>query len=80
MIITGGLEDCLEGAITVLNKDDKKIGAQISDAFGEFKFDNLEPGSGNYKFDILHPEYTSLTVNVELGESIYTGVHTLTPR
>ena len=80
MIITGGLEDCLEGAITVLNKDGKKIGEEISDAFGEFKFDDLEPAGGAYRIDILHPEYTSLSVNVELRESIYTGVHTLTPR
>ena len=80
VITDSGLEDCLEGAIAVLNKDDKKIGEEISDAFGEFKFDNLEPAGGAYRIDILHPEYTSLSVNVELRESIYTGVHVLTPR
>ena len=80
VITNGGLEDCLEGAITVLNKDGKKIGEEISDAFGEFKFDDLEPASGTHRIDILHPEYTSLSVNVELRESIYTGVHVLKPR
>ena len=80
VITDSGLEDCLEGAIAVLNKDDKKIGEEISDAFGEFKFDNLEPAGGAYRIDILHPEYTSLSVNVELRESIYTGVHVLKPR
>ncbi|MDC0190604.1 oxidoreductase [Rhodospirillales bacterium] len=80
VITDSGLEDCLEGAIAVLNKDEKKIGEEISDAFGEFKFDDLEPASGAYRIDILHPEYTSLSVNVELRESIYTGVHALTPR
>ena len=80
VITNSGLEDCLEGAIAVLNKDGKKIGEEISDAFGEFKFDDLEPASGTHRIDILHPEYTSLSVNVELRESIYTGVHVLKPR
>ena len=80
VITNSGLEDCLEGAIAVLNKDGKKIGEEISDAFGEFKFDNLEPASGTHRIDILHPEYTSLSVNVELRESIYTGIHVLKPR
>ena len=80
VITDSGLEDCLEGAIAVLNKDDKKIGEEISDAFGEFKFDNLEPAGGAYRIDVLHPEYTSLSLNVELRESIYTGVHVLKPR
>ena len=80
VITDSGLEDCLEGAIAVLNKDEKKIGEEISDAFGEFKFDNLEPAGGAYRIDILHPEYTSLSVNLELRESIYTGVHVLKPR
>ena len=80
VITNSGLEDCLEGAITVLNKDGKKIGEEISDAFGEFKFDNLAPAGGEHRIDILHPEYTSLSVNVELRESIYTGVHVLKPR
>ena len=80
VITNSGLEDCLEGAIAVLNKDGKKIGEEISDAFGEFKFDDLEPESGAYRIDILHSEYTSLSVNVELKQSIYTGVHTMTRR
>ena len=80
VITNSGLEDCLEGAIAVLNKDGKKLGEEISDAFGEFKFDNLEPAGGAYRIDILHPEYTSLSINVELQESIYTGIHVLTPR
>jgi len=80
VITNSGLEDCLVGAIAVLNKDGKKIGEEISDAFGEFKFDDLEPASGTHRIDILHPEYTSLSVNVELRESIYTGIHVLKPR
>ena len=74
-----GVEDCLEGAIAILYKDGNKILEEISDAFGEFKIDNLEPAGGAYRIDILHPEYTSLSVNVELLESIYTGIHVLMP-
>ena len=80
VITNSGLEDCLEGAIAVLNKDGNKLYEEISDAFGEFKFDNLDPAGGVHRIDILHPEYTSLSVNVELRESIYTGVHVLKPR
>jgi len=79
-ISINGVEDCLEGAIVILNKGGNKLGEEISDVFGEFKFDGLDPNSGSYQMEILHPEYQSLSVNLDLVDSIYTGVHSLTSR
>jgi len=70
----------LEGAIAVLNKEGRKLGEEISDVFGEFKFDGLDPSSGSYQMEILHPEYKSLTIDIDLADSVYTGVHFLAPR
>jgi len=78
--VADGVEDCLEGAIAVLNKGGEKLGEAVSDTFGEFKFDSLDPNSGDYRIDILHPDFESLSINVSLEESVYTGVHTLQPR
>lgn len=78
--VADGAEDCLEGAIAVLNKGGEKLGEAVSDTFGEFKFDSLDPNSGDYRIDILHPDFESLSINVSLEESVYTGVHTLQPR
>ena len=79
-ITKNGVEDCLEGAIVVLNKEGNKLGEEISDVFGEFKFDGLDPNSGSYQMEILHSEYKSLTIDIDLADSIYSGVHVLTAR
>ena len=79
-IIQNGIEDCLEGAVTTLFKGSEKLEEEISDEFGEFKFDKLEPNSGGYRIDILHPEFVSSSIDVELKDSIYTGVHHLIQR
>jgi len=80
VVTNNGVEDCLEGAMAVLHQGGEKLGEAPSDEFGEFKFDALEPSSGAYRVEILHPEYESLSIDVELEDSIYTGVHTLTSK
>ena len=77
--VENGVEDCLENATVVLKQGDKKLNEVISDTFGEFKFDDLEPKSGAYQIEINHTDFSILSVTVELEESIYTGVHTMQP-
>ena len=47
-----GVEECVEGAEIVINKDGNEVGRATTDAFGEFKVDELEPGSGAYQLEV----------------------------
>ena len=77
MFVENDTEDCLENANIVLKKGDEKLDEVKSDTFGEFKFDGLDSNSGTYQLEISHDGFSSLSVDVELEESIYTGVHTM---
>ena len=64
----------------MLKKEDEKLDEVKSDTFGEFKFDGLDPNSGSYQLEITHDGFLGLSVEVELEESIYTGIHTMQAR
>jgi hypothetical protein len=69
-----GRDECVEGAsVTLLNSADQKIGEVISDAFGDFKFDGLDPNSGMYTVRIEHRGHETATAKVDLKESICVG-------
>ncbi len=69
-----GVDECLEKAIVTLNLDGHKLAESWSDPYGDFKFDDIAPGSGTYKIEISHPDHPSTSVEAELGESVYLGV------
>jgi Fe-S-cluster-containing dehydrogenase component len=75
-----GVEDCLEGAIVIVHKDGAKVGETVTDAFGEFKLDKLDPDSGTYDVEILHPDHQTLDLKIDLADSVYTGVHKMVAR
>ena len=68
-----GTSDCLEGALVKLTKDGTTLGEATSDNYGDFKFDKLDEGSGEYVVEISHADYAPKTVNVALGESTFLG-------
>ena len=68
-----GVEECLEDSFVSLSKDGKKIAETSTDAFGDFKIDNLEPESGSYEIEVSHPKHSSKIVSVTLGESRFIG-------
>jgi ferredoxin len=66
-----GVDECVEAAVvTLFNSANDKIDETTSDAFGDFKFDNLEQNSGIYTISITHRGHTPTTVKVDLKESI----------
>lgn len=69
-----GTVDCVEGAEVSLFKGEERIGQAVSDNYGDFKFDRLEPGSGAYRVEIAAAGRAGKTVELELGESLYLGV------
>ncbi|MEO0368466.1 MAG: 4Fe-4S dicluster domain-containing protein [Pseudomonadota bacterium] len=72
-----GVEECLEGADVKIYQGNELVGSAVSDDFGEFKVDYLEPESGAYRVEISHPDFGSNAVDVELVDSLYLGIITL---
>ncbi|MBW2412801.1 MAG: oxidoreductase, partial [Deltaproteobacteria bacterium] len=68
-----GVSDCAQGANIKLIKDSDTLDMAISDAFGDFKFDNLEENSGIYTLKIELPEHQTRTIEIDLKTSISVG-------
>ncbi len=68
-----GKVDCVEGAQVTLSKDGGKIAEAVTDTYGDFKFDKLEDGSGDYSIEIAADGHPAKTVAASLGESLYLG-------
>lgn len=69
-----GIVDCLPEARVRLQIGGKEMAATNTDIFGDFKFDGLEPSSGDYRIEISHPLYGITDATASLGEqSLYLG-------
>lgn len=66
-----GVADCIEGVAVTLLQGDARLAEQRTDAYGDYKFDNLE--SGVYTIEIARPDQGRETIEVQLGESQYLG-------
>lgn len=75
-----GSEDCVADAEIRVEQNQTLMGSAKTDSYGEFKVDKLLPNSGEYTVIIEHPLFQKLEVNAEVGQSIYLGVLTLTPK
>jgi NAD-dependent dihydropyrimidine dehydrogenase PreA subunit len=64
-----GVNECIAGAVVSLLRGSTKIYETLSDAFGDFKFDDLERNSGRYGIAFTYPGKKTKTVEVELGAS-----------
>jgi Fe-S-cluster-containing dehydrogenase component len=62
----GGIIDCLAGARVALVRDGLVIAAVDTDAFGDFKFDRLEPESGVYEIRVTHGDHRLVPVSFEM--------------
>ncbi|MFC1958093.1 4Fe-4S dicluster domain-containing protein [Chloroflexota bacterium] len=68
-------EECAAGAtVTLYKTTGDKIGECLTDNYGDFKFDNLERNSGKYKMQIAYEGHNTNTIEVDLKDSLYTGV------
>ena len=66
-----GVVDCLEAVDVALVQAGTKRAEQRTDAYGDFKFDNLDCGA--YRIEIAHPGHGKEAIEVQLGESRYLG-------
>jgi len=69
-----GVEECAAGAAVVLLRDGQEIGRSVTDTFGEFRFDGLEPNTSGYQLE-LEGQGGRFSTLFDLGaESRYLGV------
>jgi Fe-S-cluster-containing dehydrogenase component len=68
-----GVTDCVAGAKIRLLSSGSVVGEAITDAYGEFKIDGLEPDSGLYGVVIEVGGREQKRLDVELGKSVYLG-------
>ena len=72
-----GVEECAAGAAVILKQNGREIGSAVTDTFGEFKIDKLEPDSGRYEVEVTSSA-GKLSKAFELGaDSVYLGTLTL---
>ncbi|MDR2302300.1 MAG: oxidoreductase [Deltaproteobacteria bacterium] len=71
-----GREDCLEGAQVKLSREGEVASIQLTNYFGDFKFDHLGAHSGAYTLEISHGGKT-LTETIDLDLSVNVGVRFL---
>jgi Fe-S-cluster-containing dehydrogenase component len=71
-----GVVDCVAGAVVSLQKAEHACGSDEwlqttrTDAFGDFKFDGLEPDSGAYVVEVEPAGHGSARVTTVLGRSV----------
>jgi Fe-S-cluster-containing dehydrogenase component len=66
----GGLAAAEAGSRT--GKDEEPLQTVLTDAFGDFKFDGLEPGSGEYVVEIVANGHGAVRLAVTLGAASIT--------
>ena len=68
-----GLVDCAKGADVTLWRGETRLAEAVTDAFGDFKFDRLEPDSGSYVVEVALASGLPRRVTVALGTSTSLG-------
>ncbi len=75
----GDRDECISGATVTVSKDGNVVGTTVSDIFGEFKIDMIEPNSGQYDIHIEVDGKKCATRKVNFGQSQYIGVVEIVP-
>ncbi len=68
-----GAIDCLKGSKVKLYKNANLVEETVTDAYGDFVFDDLGKNSGTYSIEITHDAKKMKHLEVELGSSLYVG-------
>jgi Fe-S-cluster-containing dehydrogenase component len=65
-----GADECVTNARVTLSKGETVVAETETDAFGDFRFDRLDPDSGGYIIAVSKEGLGTATVNLELGDSL----------
>ncbi|CAG0907377.1 unnamed protein product [Cyprideis torosa] len=73
-----GHEECLEGAKVCLRHGEKNVAEQVSDDFGDFRFDGLQADGKEYLVEIEYLGQVTRSHKIQLTGSISVGLIMLT--
>ncbi|MDH2431794.1 hypothetical protein QCD60_04395 [Pokkaliibacter sp. MBI-7] len=65
--------ECVAGARVRLSRNGHLLRETTTDSFGDFRFSGLERDSGLYRIEIEHAAAARVSLETELGDSIYLG-------
>ncbi|HUK58916.1 MAG TPA: 4Fe-4S dicluster domain-containing protein [Stellaceae bacterium] len=68
-----GVVDCVAGARVRLKKEGALVAEATTDAYGDFKFDRLREGSGDYVVEVEAAGRAGKSVTATLGQSLSLG-------
>jgi len=68
-----GVTDCVANATIKLERSGTLVAETLTDAYGEFKMDGLEPDSGPHRLTIEVDGRETKRLDVELADSVYLG-------
>jgi len=60
--------ECVNDATVTLSQDGEEVSVTYTDAFGEYRFDDLALNSGNYEIHITHSDYTDEKITAVLED------------
>ena len=67
-------DECAEGVnVTLIQVPDRQIGVTTTDNYGDFKFQGLAEGSGEYKVELEAPGYDTRSVSFDFKTSMNLG-------
>lgn len=69
-----GKTECIAGATVELHHKESVVAKGITDTFGDFKFDGIEPKSGKYSLTVKHQQHGAASATISVAdESVYLG-------
>lgn len=69
-IKSGDVIDCAQGAEVALKKKDSLVAKTMTDNYGDYKFDNLEPCEENFQVEISYKSFKKKTITLKISKSI----------
>lgn len=74
-----GVIDCVAGATVTLSRDGQTVAEQQTDAFGDFKFDRLDPDGATYELRVSAEGFAGAQVELILDDTKNVGEVRLSP-
>ncbi|MDD2862355.1 MAG: oxidoreductase [Acidiphilium sp.] len=68
-----GIEDCVADAKVTLSASSQVVAETTTDAFGDFKFDDIAPDGSSFTISIIHGEHGGHTIDVVAADSVFLG-------
>lgn len=72
------IDECAEGAkVTLKNASGKVFKTAVTNNYGDFKFDQIDEGSGLYNLEVEYAGYDKKVIKVQMTESVDVGTISL---